>query len=152
MILQCILGVLGVIPIENPIVMKGTVIKGFGRGGKLLGCPTANLPADDHVLDQMEMGVYIGFAKLRDEIFKTVISVGNNPHFGNEKKTVEPHLLHEFKSDFYGEELSISICGFIRYMAKFNGLEELIQAIQSDIKIGQSALDVEPFVKAKQLL
>lgn len=148
------IGIMNVIPIETPIVMSGRVIKGFGRGGKLLGIPTANLPAEnfEQELSRMEMGVYIGFAKLRNEICKTVISIGNNPHFANEKKTIEPHLLKDFESDFYGEELQISICGFIRYMEKYNGLDELIQAIKSDIKLGSEALDHEPFSKAKDIL
>ncbi|KAF0977244.1 hypothetical protein FDP41_003897 [Naegleria fowleri] len=69
--------IMNVIPIETPIVMSGRVIKGFGRGGKLLGIPTANLPAEnfEQELSRMEMGVYIGFAKLRNEICKTILKV-----------------------------------------------------------------------------
>ncbi|KAG2387395.1 hypothetical protein C9374_001727 [Naegleria lovaniensis] len=51
--------IMNVIPIETPIVISGTVIKGFGRGGKLLGIPTANLPAEnfEHELSRIEMGI-----------------------------------------------------------------------------------------------
>ena len=94
------------------------------------------------------MGVYIGYAKIRGITCKTVISIGNNPHFQNEQKTIEPHLLHDFNSDFYGENLTISICGFIRYMEKYDNLDDLINAIKSDITIGSKALDEEPFKNA----
>ena len=32
-----------VVPVEPPWTLKGTVVKGFGRGSKELGIPTANL-------------------------------------------------------------------------------------------------------------
>ena len=31
------------VPVEPPWTLKGTVVKGFGRGSKELGIPTANL-------------------------------------------------------------------------------------------------------------
>ncbi|CAM9359566.1 unnamed protein product, partial [Choristocarpus tenellus] len=34
----------------------------------------------------------------------------------------EPHLLHVFKEDFYGEKLHLLICGFIRNELNFNSL------------------------------
>ena len=40
-----------------------------------------------------------------------VTSVGWNPFFDNKSKTVEPHLLHEFPSDFYGAEIRIVFTG-----------------------------------------
>ena len=39
---------------------------------------------------------------------------GWNPVYKNEKKTVEPYLMHEFETDFYGEDLQLVICGFLR--------------------------------------
>lgn len=53
-----------------PIYLEGTVQRGFGRGGKDLGCPTANLPAK--VLGQSSIndaptGVYFGYARILSE-------------------------------------------------------------------------------------
>ena len=43
--------------------------------------------------------------------YKMVASVGWNPFFDNKTKTVEPHLLHEFPSDFYGAEIRVVMTG-----------------------------------------
>lgn len=51
-----------------PLQMEGKVIKGFGRGSKQLGIPTANLPVDDSLtpwIADIESGVYFGWASLR---------------------------------------------------------------------------------------
>ncbi|WVO13115.1 hypothetical protein L204_100726 [Cryptococcus depauperatus] len=49
-----------------PIHLQGNVTKGFGRGARFLGIPTANLP-DDSLgrLNQLGMtGIYYGFARV----------------------------------------------------------------------------------------
>ncbi len=60
--------------------MKGAVVKGFGRGSKELGIPTANLDADalGSSLDGVEPGVYFGWASvgLGKEVYKMVMSIG----------------------------------------------------------------------------
>lgn len=44
------------VPVEPPWTLKGTVVKGFGRGSKELGIPTANLDsASLQVLDSESM-------------------------------------------------------------------------------------------------
>lgn len=50
-----------------PLQMEGKVIKGFGRGSKELGIPTANLPVDATVtpwIADAKSGVYFGWASL----------------------------------------------------------------------------------------
>ncbi|KAF9114357.1 riboflavin kinase [Mortierella sp. AM989] len=49
-----------------PIKMSGTVIKGFGRGSKDLGIPTANLPEDAIAEQEAKMvtGIYYGWAQV----------------------------------------------------------------------------------------
>jgi len=118
------------------------VSKGFGRGGKLLGCPTANLDeaALGSKLDTIETGVYFGWAKLEGTVYKMVTSVGWNPTFHNDKKTVEPHILHEFKADFYGKPLSIVLSGRLRPELEFKSMEELISAIDNDKAVALEAL------------
>merc|ERR1719316_2599503 len=36
-----------VVPLESAVHVAGRVVKGFGRGSKELGCPTANLASED---------------------------------------------------------------------------------------------------------
>ncbi|KAG0332239.1 riboflavin kinase [Podila humilis] len=49
-----------------PIKMSGTVIKGFGRGSKDLGIPTANLPEESIAEQEKDMvtGIYFGWAQV----------------------------------------------------------------------------------------
>jgi hypothetical protein len=37
-----------------------------------------------------------------------VASIGWNPQFKNEKMTIEPHIIHKFDHDFYGEHIKVS--------------------------------------------
>jgi FAD synthase len=49
---------------DKPLVISGEVITGFQRGGKLLGCPTANIDIDSQgiTLDDSVNGIYFGWA------------------------------------------------------------------------------------------
>ncbi|KAF9335109.1 riboflavin kinase [Podila minutissima] len=49
-----------------PIKMSGNVIKGFGRGSKDLGIPTANLPEEAIAEQEKDMvtGIYYGWAQV----------------------------------------------------------------------------------------
>ncbi|KAF3480323.1 uncharacterized protein GIQ15_05670 [Arthroderma uncinatum] len=99
-----------------PIRMSGPVIKGFGRGSKELGIPTANIPADTlSEYPDLQLGVYYGVAALdpaqfkhtRTEddapldqpgkpdttIFPCVLSIGYNPFYKNTVRSVEIHIL-----------------------------------------------------------
>ena len=62
-----------------PIRLSGEVVRGFGRGSKMLGIPTANLPPeaiDEQVTDEHN-GVFFGWASVGDgPVYKTVLSIG----------------------------------------------------------------------------
>ncbi|KAG0553031.1 hypothetical protein BDA96_01G560000 [Sorghum bicolor] len=141
----------GTLQIE-PWFIGGPVIKGFGRGSKVLGIPTANLPAENFadIVSEHTSGVYFGWAGLSTRgIYKMVMSIGWNPYFDNTEKTVEPWLLHNFGEDFYGEELRLAIVGYIRPEANFPSLESLIERIHEDGKIAEKALDLPIYARYK---
>ncbi|XP_021865068.1 bifunctional riboflavin kinase/FMN phosphatase-like isoform X4 [Spinacia oleracea] len=141
----------GTLPIE-PWNIGGPVIKGFGRGSKVLGIPTANLSTDSYssLLSEYPSGVYFGWAGVSKRgIYKMVMSIGWNPYFNNPEKTIEPWLLHEFEDDFYGEELRLVVVGYIRPEANFPSLESLIAKIHEDGRIAESALDLPGYSKYK---
>ena len=126
--------------------MSGPVCKGFGRGGKLLGCPTANIDPAYLVdkLDSLDTGIYFGWAKLHNNdprIYPMCTSIGWNPTFNNKSKTVEPHILHEFTQDFYDVFITILICGYIRPELKFQNIELLADWIKQDKAISTQALE-----------
>lgn len=139
------------LPIE-PWHIGGPVVKGFGRGSKVLGIPTANLSTAGYasLLSEHPSGVYFGWAGLSTRgVFKMVMSIGWNPYFNNTEKTIEPWLLHDFDEDFYGEELHLIIVGYIRPEANFSSLESLIERIHEDGRIAEEALELPLYSKYK---
>ncbi|XP_075067103.1 riboflavin kinase [Mixophyes fleayi] len=136
-----------------PYYCRGEVVRGFGRGSKELGIPTANFP--EHVVDNLPAdlttGIYYGWGCVGNggEVYKMVMSIGWNPFYKNTKKSVETHIIHEFEEDFYGEMLSIVIVGYIRPEESFDSLEALISAIHSDIEQAKKQLDLPEYRKLK---
>jgi len=148
-----------------PIAMSGVVQKGFGRGGKDLGCPTANLP--DEALEAMTSvtttGIYFGYARVdpivectgqpgevKDkelETYPMVMSLGWNPFYKNEKLTAEVHIMHDFSADFYGQKLSVVVLGYIRPELDYTSRDALIQDIDTDKEVALRSLD-RPAYKA----
>lgn len=139
--------------------VKNTVVRGFGRGSKQLGCPTANVNEANNI--NLPTGIYCGLAQLvirepseiqgdpgsedaYEEMLKNlpyvssvhgmVCSFGYNPQFQNKEKSLEVHLLNNYPFNFYGAELRVLICKKMREEEKYNSLEELKQAIANDIK------------------
>jgi len=124
--------------------LSGAVVKGFGRGSKMLGFPTANLDpaAFKNTLKGVERGVYCGWASVSDGcVHKAVLSLGYNPQFQNKEETVEAYILHEFQEDFYGQNMKLLLCGFLRPMYKFPTMDDLVRAINNDCKVGSEGLD-----------
>lgn len=121
------------------LAISGTVVHGYKRGSKELGFPTANLDTTTDLLD----GVYCGWAKVKgrdSEKHMMVMSVGTNPHYRNETRSVEVHVLNTYEADFYGETLMVGVQHYIRGMLSFSSTEELIKAIDSDITKARALL------------
>ncbi|XP_010124223.1 PREDICTED: riboflavin kinase-like [Chlamydotis macqueenii] len=96
-------------------------------------------------------GIYYGWACVGNgDVHKMVLSIGWNPFYKNIKKSVETHIIHTFKDDFYGEILSIAITGYIRPEKNFDSLEALISAIQEDIEEAKRQLDLPEHLKVKE--
>lgn len=132
--------------------VTGEIVHGAGRGGRALGYPTANqyfpesmaLPAD---------GVYAGWFTIRDGRpidgdmerdvpYPAAISVGTNPTFGTEPRSVESFLLDR-EADLYGHTADVSFVAHIRDMVKFDSVEELMAAIENDVATTRRILGVE---------
>jgi len=138
-----------------PIRLSGPVQRGFGRGGKDLGCPTANFP--DESLPPMssvtKTGVYYGYAQIycpeneqiplceKDgQVLPMVMSLGWNPFYKNERMTAEIHILHEFERDFYGYEMKALVLGYIRPELDYTSREALIEDINTDKRVALNSL------------
>ncbi|MFH1034241.1 MAG: bifunctional riboflavin kinase/FAD synthetase [Pseudomonadota bacterium] len=112
--------------------VSGRVVRGFGRGGRLLGFPTANLRSEDELLPGS--GVYAVLAELEPGRLRPgVTNIGSNPTFSNGGLTVETHLL-DLDADLYGRELTLHFVEHLRGERRFASLEELTAQIKSDVE------------------
>eukprot|EP01035_Chromulina_nebulosa_P019365 gene19365-25232_t len=93
--------------------------------------------------ESLDTGIYYGWTKLKGQIYPAVCSIGWNPYYKNEKKTIEVHLLTTLE-DFYGENITTLLCGYLRQEANFKSLGELISCIHSDILHTKSFLNELP--------
>jgi len=145
----------GSIKVENfPFYLKGEVIRGFGRGSKQLGIPTANIPTKEYasILSTFPCGVYYGWAKVNfkkqtddqkncSQVFKMAMNIGWVPFYKNKDKSIEIHILNNFGFDFYGEELRAIALGYIREEMDFKGIDTLIAAIADDVEYSKKQLE-----------
>lgn len=119
-------------------VVRGTVVRGMDRGGKLLGFPTANMLVRDELYPKP--GVYATWAELDGAVYKAVTNIGTNPTFGNDDVSVETYIL-DFDTDIYGWELRLNFVTRLRDEKKFNGLDELVAQIQKDVDLARQILE-----------
>ncbi|XP_013186322.1 putative riboflavin kinase [Amyelois transitella] len=127
-----------------PLFLEGVVIKGFGRGSKELGCPTANYPLSvvKSLPEQIETGVYYGFAKIGEgPVYKMVANIGWCPFYQNKEMSIETHVIHYTGPDFYGDYLKIALVGYLRAEMNFDSVEKLIETINQDIANAIKFLD-----------
>ncbi|NXL66955.1 RIFK kinase, partial [Chordeiles acutipennis] len=113
----------------------------------------ANLPEQvvESFPSDITTSIYYGWACVGNgDVHKMVLSIGWNPFYENSKKSVETHIIHTFKYDFYGEILSIVILGYIRSEKNFSSLRALISAIQIDIEEAERQLDLPERLKLEE--
>ncbi|KAH8241292.1 hypothetical protein KR032_007455 [Drosophila birchii] len=138
---------------QLPLYAAGEIVRGFGRGSKELGIPTANFPLEvvKSLPESLPTGAYYGWANVDNgPVYKMVLSIGWNPFYNNKEKSVETHMLHEFNCDLYGQILKICIVGYLRPERSFDSLESLIAAIQDDIATAKNLLDQADKAKLKE--
>ncbi|KAJ2450728.1 riboflavin kinase [Coemansia sp. RSA 2336] len=124
-----------------PIFVEGHVVEGFGRGGKQLGIPTANLPTTVAKTLDIPIGVYYGWALVEgDTVRPMVMSLGWNPYFKNQVKSAEVHIIHDYASDFYGKLLKVAILAYVRAERDYESLDDLIKDIKWDIRVALESL------------
>ena len=108
--------------------IDGEVVRGDGRG-RTLGCPTANLVSENELLPAD--GVYATIAALDDTWHRAVTSVGLRPTIGDDRRTVETHLLDGYY-DLYGRRLRVFFVKWLRDQARFDTLDALRTQIAED--------------------
>lgn len=110
--------------------LRGTVEIGAGRGHGL-GFPTANVRVPEKLLPRD--GVYSGVARYDGRDYAALISIGNNPQFGGEKRTLEVWM-RDFRSSIYGRELAVRDLRFVREQSVFGSIDELVAQMRRDLE------------------
>ena len=118
--------------------IAGKVVAGHGRGGRLLGFPTANIKVADELLPGD--GVYAVWVELENGgLVKGVTNIGQNPTFDAGGLNVETHLL-DFQRDLYGQPIKLHFVQFLRGEKRFSGPDELKAQIMQDVQDARDAL------------
>ncbi|KAI9369276.1 riboflavin kinase [Aspergillus egyptiacus] len=153
-----------------PLRLSGPVIKGFGRGSKELGIPTANIPIDgleDVLPKELGVGVYFGVVALdpatapsssastgsnqkeaeknqnEAEILPAVLSIGYNPFYKNKTRSIsasDEKVKFNKLPDFYGTKLNLLMLGYIRPEYDYVSLEALVEDIRIDCEVARKSL------------
>jgi len=108
--------------------IRGVVERGEGRGAGL-GFPTANVAAPEKLLPKD--GVYAATARLDGRDYAALVSIGTNPTFGANARTVEAWL-RDFRGTIYGCELALRDFRFVRDQRAFAGSDELVAQMRAD--------------------
>jgi riboflavin kinase/FMN adenylyltransferase len=129
----------------RPHEVRGLVVHGDGRGGPLLGFPTANLQLGDDIALPAD-GIYAGyFTRADGTVHPSAISVGRRPTFYEPETTsvlVEAFLL-DFAGDLYGEMSRVSFVSRLRGDQKFDSVEALIAQMHQDAADAERVLSAD---------
>jgi riboflavin kinase/FMN adenylyltransferase len=117
--------------------IRGRVVRGRDRGGKLLGIPTANINLQDELCPKT--GIYAVTVEHDNRIYKGVANIGYSPTFDDNEFTVEVHLL-DFAENIYDEKIRVNFIERIRDEKKFADISELKEQINQDIKTADKIL------------
>jgi riboflavin kinase/FMN adenylyltransferase len=121
----------------RPHRVEGIVVRGHQRG-RALGFPTANLETVPHLAVPAD-GVYAGWLiGLDDEgreeqRWPAAISVGSNPTFDGQHRTVEAYALDRDDLDLYGRHMAVDFSDRLRGQVRFGSADALIDQMRRDV-------------------
>lgn len=115
--------------LSKPYLIKGKVIHGK-QLGRTIGFPTANLDFNEKMIIPSK-GVYYTNVEYKNNKYKGLTSVGNNPTVNGQELTIETYILN-FNEMIYDEEIKVYFIEKIREEIKFDTLEELVNQIKKD--------------------
>ena len=84
------------------------------------------------------------------KVYPMVMSIGWNPFYKNEVRSVEVHIIHKFDEDFYNALMNLSILGFIRPEQDYASMQDLIDDINTDIEVARESLRRPPYAKLNE--
>ncbi len=139
------------VALGRPHRVDGVVVRGQRRG-RDLGYPTANVDSAPHTAIPAD-GVYAawftrygydtGGSALEPGVpYPAAVSVGTNPTFSGQVRTVEAFVLDK-EVDLYGQHVSVDFVARIRTMEPFDSVEDLIAAMAGDVDKARAILEAD---------
>ena len=122
----------------RPLITRGTVVRGAGRG-RTIQVPTANLENCDTILPAP--GVYAATAKVVSESggsdcsYPAAVNIGHQPTFSSQAYRLEVHMMWIKDEDLYGELIEVKWLRRVRETRKFDSIEDLIGQIGKDLEL-----------------
>ncbi|QLG73994.1 hypothetical protein HG535_0F05060 [Zygotorulaspora mrakii] len=101
---------------------------------------------------EFNYGRYLSKEKDDLNVLPVVLSIGKNPFYGNNFKTIELHIIHKFNKDFYGAKVKFCILGYLRPELDYTTKEALIKDINIDIYKSLSVLSKDSYKSLGSLL
>jgi riboflavin kinase/FMN adenylyltransferase len=126
----------------RPHEVRGVVEQGDGRGGKVLGFPTANVAVPAEIQLPAD-GIYAGWYERPDgSIHAAAISIGRRPTFYPEggPLMLEAYLL-DFDGDLYGERARVQFVTRLRGEERFESADALVAQMNKDVEAARAALE-----------
>jgi riboflavin kinase/FMN adenylyltransferase len=117
--------------------IRGKVVTGRDRGGKVLGIPTANINLYDELCPKT--GIYAVTVECEGKQHRGVANIGYSPTFEDHEFTVEVHIF-DFSANIYGKQIRVNFIKRIRDEIKFSNISELIDQIKIDIAAAHEIL------------
>jgi riboflavin kinase/FMN adenylyltransferase len=134
------------VALGRPHEVAGEVVEGAHRGREL-GFPTANVPTAGLTAAPAD-GVYAGWLRalppsdIADgKPMPAAISVGTNPTFGEDERSVESYVLDRDDLELYGVTVEVSFVQLIRGQLRFDSVKELIDRMHIDVEEVRVHLD-----------
>jgi riboflavin kinase/FMN adenylyltransferase len=122
--------------------LDAPVVEGEGRGGGLLGFPTANLglgplqalPAD---------GIYATWMTVDGERYASATSVGTKPTFHDDGPRVVESFVLDFDGNLYGKQARLEFVKRLRAQERFDTVDALVEQMRRDVDEARGVLDGE---------
>jgi riboflavin kinase / FMN adenylyltransferase len=126
----------------RPHRVEGVVVRGQQRG-RALGFPTANLETLPHMAIPAD-GIYAGWLTSLDpagrelQRWPAAISVGMNPTFDGQERSVEAHALDRDDLDLYGMHTAADFAARLRGMERFASVDALVEQMHQDVEAARA--------------
>ena len=110
--------------------LSGSVVVGHQLGRKL-GFPTANINISE--IGDIKQGVWLVRVEVGATMYWGVANIGFRPSVNNRTNPILEVYIFDFSDDIYGEKLNVEFIRHIRNERKFDSLELLKDAIDTDV-------------------